>query len=129
MSGSFESVRWNAYTLTRKSFGGMESEPMLTPRVKPPQPEIQRRIEPAMLHQSGQRVQHKTDRAIPAPTYTDCRAGYVRQKNERGYIPLSLGLSSLCARLFLYTLLFGIPSLSWFFWFILVTAVTRPFCS
>ena len=47
MLGSFESVRWNAcvhrwtaiYALIRKSFGGMESEPMLTPREKSHLPE------------------------------------------------------------------------------------------
>ena len=44
MSGSFESVRWNAcvhrldlsFSFIRQSFGGMESEPMLTPREKSP---------------------------------------------------------------------------------------------
>ena len=44
MSGYFESVRWNAcvqrldlgFSLIRKSFGGMESGPMLTPREKIP---------------------------------------------------------------------------------------------
>ena len=34
------------YTLIQKSFWGMESEPMLTPREKSSQPEAQRRIEP-----------------------------------------------------------------------------------
>ena len=44
MSGSFESVRWNACVhrldlglyCHPKSFGGMEFEPMLTPRKKIP---------------------------------------------------------------------------------------------
>ena len=43
MSGSFESVGWTvcvhrldfSYSLIQKSFGGMESEPMLTPRENP----------------------------------------------------------------------------------------------
>ena len=47
MSGSFESVRWNACVHRLdlalyshpKEFGGMESEPMLTPREKSPLPE------------------------------------------------------------------------------------------
>ena len=58
MSGSFESVQWNAcvhrldlvYTLVQKSFRGMESELMLAPREKSPQ----RRIKPKMLHHAGQ---------------------------------------------------------------------------
>ena len=49
MSGSFESVQWNVCVhrldlslyshRNGKSFGGMESEPMLTPRGKSPLPE------------------------------------------------------------------------------------------
>ena len=46
----------------------MESEPMLTPREKSPLPEAQRRIEPMMLHRTGQQAQHTTDGAIPAPS-------------------------------------------------------------
>ena len=42
------------YTLIRKSFEGMESGPMLTPRDKSPLLEAQRRTEPATLHQAGQ---------------------------------------------------------------------------
>ena len=57
-SGSFESVRWNASVRTRSRFmlsservlGGMESEPMLSPREKYPLPVNfpQRRIEPSI---------------------------------------------------------------------------------
>ena len=43
------------YTLIWKSFWGMESEPMLTPKEKSP------KIEPTMLHQAGQRAQHTTN--------------------------------------------------------------------
>ena len=58
MPGSFESLRWNAcvhrldpvYTLFWKSFGGMESKPMLFPRGKCPPPDAQSRIKPVMLH-------------------------------------------------------------------------------
>ena len=49
------------YTLIQKSFYGMESEPMLTPREKSPLPEAQRRIEPMTVHHSGQQAQHTTD--------------------------------------------------------------------
>ena len=69
-SGSFESVRCNAcvyrltsvYTLIGKSFGGMESEPMLTLRENPIywKNSPQRRIEPMTLHQAGQQAQHTT---------------------------------------------------------------------
>ena len=53
----------SAYTLIRKSFRGMESEPRLTPREKSPLPEknLKRRIEPTTLHQAGQRAQHTTN--------------------------------------------------------------------
>ena len=70
MSGSFESVRWNTYvhrpdldlySHQKKSFWGMESEPMLTPREKFPLLDVQRRIEPTTLHHAGQRAQHTTD--------------------------------------------------------------------
>ena len=47
--------------------GGMESDTMLTPRGKSPLPEAQRRVEPAMMHHAGQRAQHTTDWAMPAP--------------------------------------------------------------
>ena len=48
------------YTLIRKSFGGMESELMWTPRGKSPLLENspQRKVQPATLHQAGQRAQH-----------------------------------------------------------------------
>ena len=59
------------HTLIRKSFGGMESEPMLTPRGKIPsigkKKSPQRRIEPTTLYQAGQRAQTHYQRAIPAP--------------------------------------------------------------
>ena len=42
-------------------FRGMESEPMLTPREESPLLEAQRRIEPTMLHHTGQQAQHATD--------------------------------------------------------------------
>ena len=45
-----------------KSFGGVESEPMLTPREKPPLLEAKRRIKPMTLH-----TQHTTNWAILAP--------------------------------------------------------------
>ena len=62
MSGSFESVWWNAcvHRLNLslyshpKEFWGMESEPMLTPRKKSPVPEAQRRVELTMMHHTGQ---------------------------------------------------------------------------
>ena len=53
------------YTLIWKSFGGIESEPMLTPREKSPLPEKnypQRRTEPMTLHQAGQQAQHTTNK-------------------------------------------------------------------
>ena len=40
-----------------KEFKGMESEPMSTPREKSPLPEAQGRVEPAMLHHTGQQAQ------------------------------------------------------------------------
>ena len=78
MSGSFESEPWNAYvrrldpvyTLIQKSFGGMETETMLTSMGKSPLPEAQSRFEPGTLHYAGQRAQHTTDRAVPAPLDT-----------------------------------------------------------
>ena len=78
MSGSFESEPWNAsvrrldpvYTLIQMSFGGIETETMLTPRGKSPLPEVQSRFEPATLHYAGQRAQHTTDRAVQAPLDT-----------------------------------------------------------
>ena len=76
MSGSFESLRWNAgahrqdqglYSHPKELIGEMESEPMLTPREKSPLPEAQRRFQRATLHHAGQRAQHTTDWAIPDP--------------------------------------------------------------
>ena len=69
MSGSFESMRWNA-CVNRLDLGlyphpkelqGMESEPMLTPREKSSLPEAQWRVEPTMLHHAGQRTLHTAD--------------------------------------------------------------------
>ena len=51
----------SVYSLIQKSFEGMESEPMVTPRDKSPLPEAQRMFEPAMLRHAGQRAQHTTD--------------------------------------------------------------------
>ena len=70
MSGSFESVGWNAcehrldlglYSHPKEWFEGKESESMLTPREKSPLLELQRRFEPATLHHAGQQTQHTTD--------------------------------------------------------------------
>ena len=70
MSGSSESVRWNACVHRLdlglyshpKEFGGMESEPMLIPREKSPLPE---KISPQQdrtcdAASAGQRAQHTT---------------------------------------------------------------------
>ena len=68
MSGSFESVRWNAcvhrldlglYSHLKEVFG-MESEPMLTPREEFPLSVAQRRVESVTLHPAGQQAQHTT---------------------------------------------------------------------
>ena len=77
MSGSFESVWWNAcvhrqdlglYSHPKSFFGnGVRTHGKL-PGKPPPLPEAQRRIEPTMLHYAGQQAQHTTDWAIPAPT-------------------------------------------------------------
>ena len=75
------------YTLNPKSFGGMESEPMLTPRKKSPLPGAQRRVKPVMLHHAGQRAQHTTDWAIRAPP--GLQAG----------VPVAVLQSSWCCRL------------------------------
>ena len=58
----------SVYTLIRKRFWGMESEPMLAPRENPlyRKNPPQRRIEPVMLHHAGQRAQHTTNRVVPA---------------------------------------------------------------
>ena len=75
MSGSFESVWWNACGLRLDlglychpkrwgGGGGVKSEPMLTPRENNPLLQGQRRMEYTMLHQAGQRAQHTTDWAI-----------------------------------------------------------------
>ena len=69
MSGSFESLRWNAcvhrldlglFSRPKEFFKGMESESMLTQRGKS-LPEAQRKIELATLHHFGQRAQRTTD--------------------------------------------------------------------
>ena len=62
MPRSFESVQLNACVhrldlglyFHLKEFWGIESEPMLTLRGKPPLPEAQRRIKPMTLHHAGQ---------------------------------------------------------------------------
>ena len=56
-------------TLIWKSFGGMESEPMLTQGKNPPYGENspQRRMEPMTVHQAGQWAQHTTHWAIAPP--------------------------------------------------------------
>ena len=46
---------------SERVLGGMESDPILTPREQSPLQEAQRRVETAMLHHVGQRVQHTTD--------------------------------------------------------------------
>ena len=58
------------YTLIRKSFWGMEPEPMLTPREKSRLPENfpQRKIKPMTLHQTGQRAQHATNKLFGSCT-------------------------------------------------------------
>ena len=45
----------------------MESERMLTPKEKSPLVEAQRRVEPVMLHHTGQQAQQATNWAILAP--------------------------------------------------------------
>ena len=63
MSRSFESVQWNACVHRLylglyshlKEFWGMKSEPMLPLREKSPLPEAQGWVEPATLHDAGQR--------------------------------------------------------------------------
>ena len=51
------------YTLNQKSFGGMESEAMLTPGGKSlyRKNSPQRKTEPATLHHAGQQAQHTTN--------------------------------------------------------------------
>ena len=70
MSGSLEPVRCNAcvhisdlglYYLMQKSFTGMGSESMLTPKENSPLPEDRRRDKPATLHRAGQGAQQTTD--------------------------------------------------------------------
>ena len=70
MSGSFESVRWNAQTRPRfilsseRVFWGngvrthVKSKEKIS---KSPLPEAQRRFEPAKLQYTGHRAQHTTD--------------------------------------------------------------------
>ena len=61
----------SVYTLIRKSYGGVESEPKLTPREKSPLPEAQRRIEPTTLYHAGQQSQHATDELFRTPSHSD----------------------------------------------------------
>ena len=74
MSGSFESVQWNAcvhrldlglYSHPKEFFGGMEFEPMLTPREKSPLPENVPRGG-SNPQRCGQQAKHY-QRAILAP--------------------------------------------------------------
>ena len=51
----------SVYNLILKSIGGMESEPMLTPREKFPLQVAQRRAVPTTLHHAGQQAKHTTD--------------------------------------------------------------------
>ena len=58
------------FILSSESFGGMDPEPMLTPREKSlyRKNSPQRRIEPTTLCQAGQRAQHTTNWTIPTPS-------------------------------------------------------------
>ena len=75
MSGSFESVRWNACMhrldlgLYSQVFLEMESEPMLTPREKSPLPENFSPEEDQTHDAASSRTASPThyQRAIPAP--------------------------------------------------------------
>ena len=75
VSGSFESVLWNAcvHRLNLgsyshpKEFLGNGVRFNVNSKGKPPLPEAQRRIEPVMLHHKGQRTQHTTYWTILAP--------------------------------------------------------------
>ena len=49
------------YILVRKSYGGMESKPMLAPREIFPLLDAQNRIELMTLQYTGQQAQHTTD--------------------------------------------------------------------
>ena len=60
-------------TRIQKTYGGMESETMLTSRGKSPLLEAERRFEPVTQHHAGQGAQHTTDWAVPAPA--SCRTG------------------------------------------------------
>ena len=59
----------SVYILMWKSFWGMVSEPMLTPREKFPlwEKSPRRRIEPTMLYHAGQRAQHTTNKLFQPP--------------------------------------------------------------
>ena len=93
MSGSLESVRRNAcvrdqtpvYTLIRESFEAKKSES----KGKSPLPEAQRRIEPTTLHHAGQRDQHTTDWAIPAPE------GWTKQERKHLYISVGANMETV----------------------------------
>ena len=78
MTGSFESVRWDecAHRLDLglyshlRVLGGMESQPMFTPREKYPPPVAQRSVDLVTQHHAGRRAQHTTVWFIPAPGIT-----------------------------------------------------------
>ena len=66
----------SVYTLIRKNFGGMESEPMLTPREKFPLPEKFSSEEDRTRDAASNRTASPThcQRAIPAPSYFNSTA-------------------------------------------------------
>ena len=61
--------KMSVYTLIQKSFGGMKSEPMFTPRKNPLNRKNSppRRIEPTNLHQAGQRAKHTINKLFWPP--------------------------------------------------------------
>ena len=73
MSGSFESVWWNACVNRldlglyshQKEFGGTGVRTHVNSKGISPLPEAQRRVEPATLHRAGQRAQHTANWAVP----------------------------------------------------------------
>ena len=93
MSGSFESVRWNACVHRLpdlslyshpKEFLGNGVRTMLTPREKSPLLEAQRRVKPATLYHAGQRAQHTTDWAILAkPIHSKIKLNIVSSLRSR----------------------------------------------
>ena len=85
MSGFFESVRWDAslhrldlslYSLPKEFFGGMESEPMLTPREKIPSTRVSEegRTSDAASHRTASpthyRLSYSLTPSLPHPLAT-----------------------------------------------------------